>query len=749
MRLTFTKAILAGLLITLSCVAGAQQPQSINPATQIQWPKITGNGTPTSLSLSCSPLNYGQPYQNTGVTPNTTYTCGSDGWAQRGSGGGGGGAVNGVIVTTSTTASCGQLVRVNNGSTPVTITMPPGPPTGCQVVVERQYNSSATVTISPNGVPYDGVTTQLPVAEAVLVWTDGTNYHSSVPVIYGAGFTITPAATGLGLAANGVGPYPSTTNFIFVSFSGLFDDNHVLSTAVPVSSISCDGVSLCTVNTSSAHGLVVNSLNNGFVDLSQITGWGATGQSTNKGSFKVASTPTSTQFTVASNRSSFSCSSSCGNIYNAGYWAIYQTATEPFIKNSGGTVIGIEDTATDLNTNFSTLVAPLCGLTGPNYLILLVGANDANIGSTAATIEGYLVGTGANTGIWYQAHTAGCKVLQGTFTAANYGFATPEGVYQTIREVNRWIPKNAKSATNASTGQYWDGIIDYNGTMAWAGGQNGNYLLGGDTNSAYQFAQITNAALANQQSMLSGPWAGMYGQDGGNAIGFDVGGGWQFYGDTTNYFMGWNKQGVWLHQTPGSGASLLQDIPTQSPSGTWDVCPYLMGQQFDPTYGGTNTAEVYCWHNVGSGNAQNYAWFGGTQYAAFPIQQLFLYMDGTLGFPGYTVGGSDKYLGLDHTNNKVKIMPTPPLSSTQTTVSCSTSGTAVFSQTQTTVDNRVLIHLSACLGTASYTYPVAYTNTPSVFGSNNVAATVATSVSTSAVTVTGATSTGALVLEDY
>ena len=87
---------------------------------------------------------------------------------------------------------------------------------------------------------------------------------------------------------------------------------------------------------------------------------------------------------------------------------------------------------------------------------------------------------------------------------------------------------------------------------------------------------------------------------------------------------------------------------------------------------------------------------------------------------------------------------------TQTTVSCSTSGTAVFSQPeQGTSDKRVLIHLASCVGTASYTFPTAFTNTASVYGSNNVASSIATSVSTTAVTVTGSTTTGSLILEDY
>jgi hypothetical protein len=98
------------------------------------------------------------------------------------------------------------------------------------------------------------------------------------------------------------------------------------------------------------------------------------------------------------------------------------------------------------------------------------------------------------------------------------------------------------------------------------------------------------------------------------------------------------------------------------------------------------------------------------------------------------------------TNTAAIFAPT----SAQTTVSCSTSGSAIFSEPlQGSSDKKVLIHLSACLGTASYTYPTAFTNTPSIFGSSNVATSIVTTVSTTAVTVTGATSTGSVVLEDY
>lgn len=88
------------------------------------------------------------------------------------------------------------------------------------------------------------------------------------------------------------------------------------------------------------------------------------------------------------------------------------------------------------------------------------------------------------------------------------------------------------------------------------------------------------------------------------------------------------------------------------------------------------------------------------------------------------------------------------LSAAQTTANCSTSGTVVFSQPFIGASfKQVEIYAAACLGTASYTYPTAFTNTPQVL-SQSLAA-VATSVSTSAVTVTGTTTTGFLKLDGY
>jgi len=101
-------------------------------------------------------------------------------------------------------------------------------------------------------------------------------------------------------------------------------------------------------------------------------------------------------------------------------------------------------------------------------------------------------------------------------------------------------------------------------------------------------------------------------------------------------------------------------------------------------------------------------------------------------------GGTNTVLGSENIN------------SPQTTVSGSVAGAAVFSQPfQGMSFKKVMVYLSGLNGTASYTFPTAFANTPKVLVTTADLSALVTTISTTAVTITGAVSTGNIIIEGY
>jgi hypothetical protein len=144
----------------------------------------------------------------------------------------------------------------------------------------------------------------------------------------------------------------------------------------------------------------------------------------------------------------------------------------------------------------------------------------------------------------------------------------------------------------------------------------------------------------------------------------------------------------------------------------------------------------------------NALYFGGSVTSASDYGSLIYNSSGslihqprvnaTIAFTFQNADGTANVLNINTTN------PSIAIGATQTTVN-GTSGSVIFSEPETgSAVKRVIIYFSAETGAVTYTFPVAFTHTPSTHYTDDVtlASAVITSKSTTSVTVTGAATTG-------
>jgi len=120
---------------------------------------------------------------------------------------------------------------------------------------------------------------------------------------------------------------------------------------------------------------------------------------------------------------------------------------------------------------------------------------------------------------------------------------------------------------------------------------------------------------------------------------------------------------------------------------------------------------------------------------------------GNVPAPPAGAAAAGKFLKADAT---WEVPPGSGSGSSQTTVSGSTSGSAVFSEPfQGSFYKKVIALLETLDGTASYTFPTPFTETPDYFIGASASGATLTALSTTAVTISGAPSSGVIVLEGY
>jgi len=103
----------------------------------------------------------------------------------------------------------GMLITMNGSSR--TLSLPATPPSATWNVSVENLNASA-LTVSPNGLQINGSASGMILQQyqTIMVWTDGTNYFGTSPLVAGTNIALTAAADGVTVSTTGLASSATT-----------------------------------------------------------------------------------------------------------------------------------------------------------------------------------------------------------------------------------------------------------------------------------------------------------------------------------------------------------------------------------------------------------------------------------------------------------------------------------------------------------------------------------------------------------